>query len=28
MIFNDECVLLNDPYGSEQRLLHALLGRA
>jgi para-nitrobenzyl esterase len=28
MIFNDECVLLNDPYGSEQRLLRSLLGRA
>jgi para-nitrobenzyl esterase len=28
MIFNDECVLLNDPYGSEQRLLRSLIGRA
>jgi para-nitrobenzyl esterase len=26
MIFNDECKLLNDPYGSEQRLLHAVMG--
>jgi para-nitrobenzyl esterase len=28
MIFNDKCVLLNDPYGSEQRLLRSLVGRA
>jgi para-nitrobenzyl esterase len=28
MIFNDECVLLNDPYGSEQRLLRSMVGRA
>lgn len=28
MIFNDECKLLNDPYGSEQRLLRSLQGRA
>jgi para-nitrobenzyl esterase len=26
MIFNDECVLLNEPYGSEQRLLHSVMG--
>jgi len=24
MIFNDECKLVNDPYGSEQRLLHQI----
>jgi para-nitrobenzyl esterase len=28
MIFNDKCELLNDPYGSEQRLLRSLMGRA
>ncbi len=28
MIFNNECTLLNDPYGSEQRLLRSLMGRA
>lgn len=28
MVFNDECVILNDPYGSEQRLLRSLVGRA
>jgi para-nitrobenzyl esterase len=28
MIFNDKCELLNDPYGSEQRLLRSLVGRA
>jgi para-nitrobenzyl esterase len=28
MVFNNDCVLLNDPYGSEQRLLHSLQGRA
>ena len=28
MIFNDECRLVNDPYGSEQRLLRSLQGRA
>jgi hypothetical protein len=28
MIFNDKCELLNDPYGSEQRLLRSLAGRA
>ncbi|HEX3838177.1 MAG TPA: carboxylesterase family protein [Steroidobacteraceae bacterium] len=26
MIFNDKCELLNDPYGSEQRLLHSVMG--
>ncbi|HEY4340632.1 MAG TPA: carboxylesterase family protein [Steroidobacteraceae bacterium] len=26
MIFNDTCVLLNDPYGAEQRLLHSVMG--
>ncbi|HEY6457002.1 MAG TPA: carboxylesterase family protein [Steroidobacteraceae bacterium] len=26
MIFNDTCQLLNDPYGSEQRLLRSLMG--
>jgi len=28
MVFNDKCELLNDPYGSEQRLLRSLMGRA
>ena len=28
MIFDDKCVLLNDPYGSEQRLLHSVMGAA
>jgi para-nitrobenzyl esterase len=28
MIFNDQCMLLNDPYGSEQRLLRSLQGPA
>jgi para-nitrobenzyl esterase len=28
MVFNDKCVLLNDPYGAEQRLLRSLVGRA
>jgi para-nitrobenzyl esterase len=26
MVFNNECKLINDPYGSEQRLLHAVMG--
>jgi para-nitrobenzyl esterase len=28
MIFNDQCMLLNDPYGSEQRLLRSVMGAA
>jgi para-nitrobenzyl esterase len=28
MIFNDKCELINDPYGSEQRLLRSLVGAA
>ena len=28
MIFNTDCGIINDPYGSEQRLLRSLLGRA
>jgi para-nitrobenzyl esterase len=28
MIFNDKCELLNDPYGSEQRLLHSVMAAA
>jgi para-nitrobenzyl esterase len=28
MVFNNQSRLVNDPYGSEQKLLHSLLGRA
>jgi para-nitrobenzyl esterase len=28
MVFNDKCELLNDPYGSEQRLLHSVMPAA
>jgi para-nitrobenzyl esterase len=28
MIFNDKSMVINDPYGSEQRLLRSLVGRA
>jgi para-nitrobenzyl esterase len=28
MVFNNECKLINDPYGSEQRLLHSVMPAA
>jgi para-nitrobenzyl esterase len=28
MVFNNECTLINDPYGSEQRVLRAVMAAA